>query len=170
MPYTWLFPFHIIWFLEWSQDLTGLPRRLSEVSASASVLPVNIQDWSPLGWTGCISLQSKGLSRVSPTPQLQHQFFGAQLSLWSNSHIHTWPPEKSIALTRWTFVGKIMSLLLNMLSRLVIGFLPRVKCLLMSCLQSSSVVILKPLKLKSVTVSTVPPSIFHEVMDQMPWP
>ena len=165
MPYTWLFPFHIIWFLEWSQDLTGLPRRLSEVSASASGLPVNIQDWSPLGWTGWISLQSKGLSRVfSNTTVQKHQFFGAQLSLLSNSHIHTSLLEKSIALTRWTFVGKIMSLLFNMLSRLVIGFLPRVECLLIPCLQSSSVVILKPLKVKSATVSIVPPSIFHEVM------
>ena len=60
------------------------------VSASASVLLVNIQDWSPLGWTGWISLQSKGLSRVfSNTTVQKHQFFSAQLSLWSNSHIHT---------------------------------------------------------------------------------
>ena len=58
---------------------------------SASVLPVNIQDWFPLGWTGWISLQSKGLSRVfSNTTVQKHQFFGTQLSLWSNSHIHTW--------------------------------------------------------------------------------
>ena len=64
-------------------------------SASASVLPMNTQDWSPLGWTGWISLQSKGLSRVfsSTTPQ-KHQFFGTQLSSQSNSHIHTWPLEK----------------------------------------------------------------------------
>ena len=60
-----------------------------EVSASASVLPMNTQDWSPLGWTGWISLQSKGLSRVfSNTTVQKHQFFGAQLSLESNSHIH----------------------------------------------------------------------------------
>ena len=65
------------------------------VSASASVLPMNIQDWSPLGWTGWISLQSKGLSRVfSNTTVQKHQFFSAQLSLWSNSHIHTWLLEK----------------------------------------------------------------------------
>ena len=63
--------------------------------ASASVLPMNIQDWSPLGWTGWISLQSKGLSRVfSNTTVQKHQFFGVQLSLWSNSHIHTWLLEK----------------------------------------------------------------------------
>ena len=65
------------------------------VSASASVLPVNIQDWSPSGWTGWISLQPKGLSRVfSNTTVQKHQFFGAQLSSQSNSHIHTWPVEK----------------------------------------------------------------------------
>ena len=63
-------------------------------SASTSTLPVNIQDWSPLGWTVWISLQSKGLSRVSNTTVQKHWFFGAQLSLWSNSHIHTWLLEK----------------------------------------------------------------------------
>ena len=65
------------------------------VSASASVFPMNIQDWFPLGWTGWISLQSKGLSRVfSNTTVLKHQFVSAQLSLKSNSHIHTWLQEK----------------------------------------------------------------------------
>ena len=64
-------------------------------SASASVLPVNIQDWFLLGWTGCISLQSKVLSRVfSSTTVQKHQFFGAQLSLYPNSHIHTWLLER----------------------------------------------------------------------------
>ena len=66
------------------------------VSASASVLPMNIQDWFPLGWTGWISLQSKRLSRVfSNTTVQKHQFFGAQFSLWSNSHFHGWLLEKS---------------------------------------------------------------------------
>ena len=65
------------------------------VSASASVLPMNTQAWSPLGWTGWISLQSKGLSRVfSNTTVQKHQFFGTQLSSQSNSNIHTWPLEK----------------------------------------------------------------------------
>ena len=64
-------------------------------SASTSVLPINIQDWFPLGLTSLISLQSKRLSRVfSNTAVQKHQFFGAQLSLWSNSHIHTWLLEK----------------------------------------------------------------------------
>ena len=74
-----------------------------EVSASTSVLPVNIQDWFPLGWTGLTSLQSKGLSRVFSSTSVQnHQFFGTRLSLWSTlTSIH----EKTIALTRWTFVS-----------------------------------------------------------------
>uniref|UniRef100_A0AC11CTP3 Uncharacterized protein n=1 Tax=Ovis aries TaxID=9940 RepID=A0AC11CTP3_SHEEP len=71
---------------------------------------------------------------------------------------------KTIALTRWTFVGKVMSLLFNMLSRLVITFLPRRKCLLISWLQSPSAVILEPQKIKSAIVSTVFPSVCHEVM------
>ena len=65
------------------------------IGISASVLPMNTQDWSPLGWTGWISLQSKGLTRVlSNTTVQKHQFFGAQPSSQSNSHIHTWPQEK----------------------------------------------------------------------------
>ena len=71
---------------------------------------------------------------------------------------------KTIALTRWTFVDKVMSLLLNMLSRFVIAFLPRSKHLLISWLQSTSAVIWEPRKIKSATVSTVSPSISHEVM------
>ena len=72
----------------WGGQSTG-------VSASASVLPMNTQDWSPLGWTGWISLQSKGLSRVfSNTTVQKHQFFSAKLSSQSNSHIHTWPLVK----------------------------------------------------------------------------
>ena len=71
---------------------------------------------------------------------------------------------KAITLTRWTFVGKIMSLLFNLLSRLVITFLPRSKCLLISWLQSASAVILEPRKIKSLTVSLVSPLVYHEVM------
>ena len=74
---------HIVWPKNWS------------FSFSISSLPMNIQDWSPLGWTGWISLQSKGLSRVfSNTTVQKHQFFGAQLSLRFNSHFHAWPWEK----------------------------------------------------------------------------
>ena len=71
---------------------------------------------------------------------------------------------KTIALTRWTFVGKVMSLLFNMLSMLVITFLPRRKCLLISWLQSPSAVILEPKKIKSLTASIVSPSTCNEVM------
>ena len=85
-------------------------------------------------------------------------FFMVQLS---HPYVTT---GKTIALIRWTFVGKVMSLLFNMLSRLVIAFLPRSKCLLISWLQSPSAVILGPKKTKSVTVSVVSPSICHEVM------
>ena len=99
------------------------------VSASASVLPMNIQDWYPLGWTGWISLLSKGLRSL-----LQHHSSKASV-LWHSvffivqlSHPYM-TIGKTIALTRWTFVGKVMDLLFNMLSRLVIAFLPRSKCL-----------------------------------------
>jgi len=106
-------------------------------STSASVLPMNSQDWFPLELTGWISLQTKGLSKVfSNTTVQKHQFFQAQPSLWSNSHLHHMTTGKTIALTTWTFVGKVMSLLFNMLSRLVLAFLPRSKHLLISWLQS----------------------------------
>ena len=119
------------------------------VSASTSVLPMNTQDGSPLGWTGWISLQSKGLSSL-----LQHHssketilrpsdFFMVQLS---HPYMTT---GKTIALTRWTFVGKVMSLLFNTLCRLVITFLPRSKRILISWLQSPSAVILEPKKIVS---------------------
>ena len=76
-----------------SNELVGV--QSIGVSASASVLPMNIQDWFPLEWTGWISLQSKGLSRVFSNTTIQkHQFFGAQPSLWSNYHNHTWLLEK----------------------------------------------------------------------------
>ena len=125
---------------------------------------MNSQNWFPLGWTGWISLQSKRLKSL-----LQHHsskasilqcsaFFTAQLS---HPYMTT---GKTIALTRQTFVGKVMSLLFNMLSRLVITFLPRSKSLLISWLQSPSAVILEPPKIKSDTISTVSPSICHEVM------
>ena len=119
---------------------------------SASVLPMNIQDWFPLGWTGWISFLSKGLKNL-----FQHHsskvsilwcsaFFIVQLS---HPHITT---GKTIALTRWTFAGHGLSLLFNMLSRLVIAFLPRSKHLLISWLQSPSAVILEPQNTKSYSL------------------
>ena len=110
-----------------SQFFTSGGQRIG-VSASASVLPMNIQDWFPLGWTGLISLQSKGTLKGllqyhnSKASILWHSaFFIVQLS---HPYMTT---GKTIALTRRTFVGKVMSLLFNMLSRLVITFIPRSK-------------------------------------------
>ena len=129
------------------------------VSALASVLPMNIQDWFPLVWTGMISLLSKGLSRVfshhsSKASILRHStFFIGQLS---HPYMTT---VKTIALTRWTFVGKVMSLLFNMLSRLVIAFLPRSKRLLISWLQLPSALILESPKNK----------ISHCFLIYLPW-
>ena len=94
------------------------------VSALASVLPKKSQSSSPSEWTGWISLQSKGLSRVfSNTTVQKHQFFGAQPSSQSNLSHPYMTTGKTIALTRQTFAGEVMSLLFNMLSRLVITFL-----------------------------------------------
>jgi len=102
-------------------------------STSASVLTMNIQDLIPLGLTGLISLESKGQSRVFFSTTVQKlQFFCAQPSLWPNSHNLYMTTRKAVALTRCTFVGKMMSLLFNMLSRFVIPFLPRSQRLLIS--------------------------------------
>ena len=106
------------------------------VSASVSVLPMNNQCWFPLGWTCWISLQSKVLSRVfSNTTVQKHQFFWCSAFLivqLSHPYMST---GKTTALIRWTFAGKVMSLPSNTLSRFVIAFLPRSKCLLISWLQ-----------------------------------
>ena len=110
-------------------------------------------------------MQSKGLSRVfSNTTVQKHQYFGAQLSFIVHLSHPYMTTGKTIALTRQIFVDKVISLLFNMLSRLVIAFLPRNKCLLISWLQSPSAVTLEPKKIKSVTVSIVSPSICHEAM------
>ena len=114
--------------------------------ASASVLPMNIQDWFTSGLTGFISLQSKGLSGVfSNTTVQKHLFFGVELSLCSNSPYMI--TRKNIAFTIQTFVGKVMSLIFNMLPRFFIDFLPRSNFLLISWLQSPSTVILEHKKI-----------------------
>ena len=115
-------------------------------------------DWlDPLAVQGTLkSLLQHHSSKASIL--LCSAFFTVQLS---HPYMTT---GKTIALTRWTFVGKVISLLFNMLSRLVITFLPKSKRLLISWLQSPSAVILEPKKMKSDTVSTVYPSISHEVM------
>ena len=127
-----------------NESVLHIRRQRTGASASALVLPMNTQDWSPLGWTGFIFLQSMDSQESSTTPQFKctnlqcSAFFIVQLS----------PPYmttgKTIVLTRWTFVGKVMSLLFTMLSRLIIAFLPRSKWLLISWMQSPSAVILEP--------------------------
>ena len=135
-------------------------------SFSCSITPSNV-------YSGLISFRIDwfNLLAVQGTPKslLQHHSSKASI-LWHSAFftvqlLHPYMTTgKTIALTRRTFVSKVISLVLNMLSRLVITFLPRSKCLLISWLQSPSAVILKPPKIKSDTVSTVSPSISHEVM------
>ena len=117
-----------------------------------------------MDWLDLLAVQGtlKSLlpQHISKASILQHSaFFMVQLS-----HLHT-TTGKTTALTKWTFVSKVISLLFNMLSRLVITFLPRSKDLLISWLQSPSAVILEPRKIKSVTASTFSPYICHEVME-----
>ena len=125
----------------WGGQSTG-------ASALASFPPEKSQGWSPSEWTGWISLQSKGLSRCL----LQHHSSKASI-LWHSAFFtiqfsHPYMTTgKTIVLTRWTLVSKVMSLLLNMLFKLLITFLPRRKCLLISWLQSPSTVILEPPKI-----------------------
>ena len=115
-----------------------------------------------MDWFDLLAVQGSS-QQSSPTPQLKTSILlcsGFLIVQLSHPYMTT---GKTIALTRWNFVGKVMSLLFNMLSRLVMAFLPRSKCLLISWLQSPSAVILQPAKIKSATVSTVCPSICHEV-------
>ena len=111
-----------------------------------------------MDWLDLLALKSLLQHHSSKASILQHSaFFIVQ---FSHPYMTT---GKTIALTRWAFVGKVMSLLFNMLSRLVIAFIPRSNRLLISWLQSPSAVILKPKKIKSVTVYVVSPSTFHKV-------
>ena len=134
--------------------------------ASVSVLPMSAQGWFPLRLTDLISLLSKGLLRVfSRITVGKHQFFSTLPSLLSSSHICLYmTTRKTIALTIWTFVGKVMSLFFNTLCKFVTAFLPRSNHILIWWLQSPSVVILEPKKRKVVIASTFSPSICHKVM------
>ena len=161
------------------------------IGASASVLPKNIQDWFPLGWTGWSPCSPRDSQESSPTPQFKninssafrflytptltsiydhwknHIFFIILFYFWTLQYcigFAIYWNESAIALMRRNFVGKLMSLLFNMLSMLVIVFLPRSKCLLISWLQFPCSVILDPKKIQPVTVSIVSPSLCHEVM------
>ena len=147
---------------KWVSFFTGGGQSIG-VSASASVFPMNPREWSPLGrmdWLDLLAVQGTLKSL------LQHHSSKASI-LWCSACFivqlsHPFMTTgKTIALTRWIFVDKVMSLLFNMLSRLAITFLPRSKRLLISWLQLPSAVILEPRKIKSATISTVPPSICH---------
>ena len=117
-----------------------------EALALASVLSMNIQGWFPFGLTGCISLQSKGPSRVFPNTTVQkHQFFGAQCSLWSNSSYPYMTTGETIALTGWVFVGKVMSLHFDNAISVGHSFSSK-EHLLILWLQSPSTMILEPKK------------------------
>ena len=124
-------------------------------------------------YSGLISFRTDNSSRDSQESSLTPQFkiinSSALSFLYSPTLTSIHDYWKTIALTRWTFVGKVMSLLFNMLSRLVIVFLPKSKCLLILWFQSPSAVILESKKIKSLTVSIVPPSISVEWWDWMPW-
>ena len=140
----------------------------TRASASSSVLPVNIQRWFPLGLTGLISLKFKGLSRVFSNTIIQDNSKASILRRSAFYVVQLFHPYmatgKTIALTGWTFVGKVTPLCFNMLSRFIIAFLPRSKFLLISLMQSPSAVILEPKKRKPNTVSTFSPSMCHEMM------
>ena len=143
---------HIRWPKYWSLSFS-----ISPSNEYSELISFRI-DWFDL-------LQSKGISGVFSLKELKASilhcsaFFKVQLP-------HPYMTSgKTMALTIQTFAGKVISLLFNTLSRFVIAFLPRRKCLLLSWLQSPSVVILEPKKIKSVTVSIFPPSIYHEVME-----
>ena len=155
----------------------GLFKWVSSLHKVAKVLELQHQSlqWMfridfPSGLTGLISLQFKGLSRVfssinSKASILQHSvFFIVQLS-------HPYRTTgKTTSLTTWTFANKLMSLLFNTLSRFLIAFLPRSKQLLISWLQSPSAVIFRAQENKVCHYFHYFPSIYHEVMGQMPWP
>ena len=121
------------------------------IRASPSVLPMNIHDWFPLGWTSLISLAVQGTLKGL----LQHHSSKASI-LWCSAFFivqlaHPYMTiGKTIDLTLWTFVGKVMCLPFNMLSRFVLAFLPRSKCFLISWLESPSAVILEPKKIKKI--------------------
>ena len=133
-------------------------------SASASVLPMDIQGLFPLGWTGWISCSPRDSQESSPTPQFKSINSLALSFLYSPTLTSMHDYWKNHSLDYMDLCCKVMSLLFNMLSRLVITSLQRSKHLLSSWLQSPSAVILEPQNIKSATVSTVSPSISHEVV------
>ena len=151
----------------------GLFQLVSSSNEVTKVLELQLQHNEFNKYSGLISFRTDWLDllAVQGTLKSLFQHYSSKASiLWHSAFfivqlLHPYMTTgKTITLTRQTFVGKVMSLLFTMLSRLVLAFLPRSKCLLISCLQSPSAVILKSPKIKSLTVSTVSPSISHEVM------
>ena len=144
--------------MDWSQVAKVLELQLN-ISPSSKY-----SDFTSFGteWFDLLAVRGT-LKSLLQQPQFKSINSLVLNSLQSNSHIHTWQ-EKNTALTIWTSVTKVMSLLFNMLSRFVIAFLPRIKHLLISWLQSLFSLILEPKKIKSVTASTFPPYICHEVI------
>ena len=141
----------------------------TEASAAVSSLPKDVQGWFPMGLTGWSPCSPRDSQESSPTPQFKalilqcSAFFMVPLS---QPYMAT---GKTKVLTRWTLVGKVMSLLINMLPRLVMAFLPRSKCLLVLWLQSPSAVILEPPQ-NSLSLFPLFPHLFTmKWWDQMPW-
>ena len=135
------------------------------ILASASVFPMNIKGWFLLGLTGLIYLHSNELSRVFSNSIVWKMNSSVLSCFYSSTLTSVHDYIKNIALTIWTLAGKVISLPFNILSRLVIAFLPKGNCLLILWLQSSSTVILEPKKIKPITISILFPSICHEVME-----
>ena len=168
VPFSCLQSFPASGSFQMSHFFTSGGQSIGVSSASASVLPMNIQDLFPLGWTGwsnCSPRESQSL--------LQHHSSKASILWYSAFFIvqvsHPYMTTgKTIALTRWTFVGKVMSLIFNKLSRLVITFLSRSKRLLISWLQSLSAVILETHKIMSL-FPLFPYLFAKKWLDQMPW-
>ena len=145
---------HIRWPKYWSFPLSNSPSK-----EYSGLISFRIDRLDLLAVQGI--LKSLLQHHTSETSIIRHSaFFIVQIS---HAYMTT---GKTIVLTRWTFVSKVISLLFNIFSRLIITLLPRSKCLLISWLQSPSAMILEPPKIKSPTVSTVSPSICHEVMGQ----
>jgi len=148
----------------------ALPIRWPKCWSFSFSIPVNIQDWFPLGLIGLISLLYKGLLRVfSSTIGWNHQFFWCStFFVIQLSHLYM-TTGKIIALIICIFFGKVISLLFNTLCRLVIDFFPRSKCLLFSWLWSTCIVILEPKKMKSPIISIFSHLFVIKWWDWMPW-
>ena len=149
--------------------LSQLFTSCGQSSASASVLPMNVQDWFPFDRLDLLAVQGT-LKSLLQQHSSKASIFPCSVGSIIVQLLHPYmTTRKAIALSRRTFVGKVMSLLFNMLSTLVITFLPRSMHLLISCLQSLSAVALEPKKIKSVTVSTFPNLFVMKWWYRIPW-